>query len=119
MVHVFSLCFLQDGSVSGEASCMLWKWIFGKLLLQCDCSMQVSASLKCLSHGMTHTHTHIHSIRQCCHANVPTDPPTAKGVLVSQVRLSSGSSVTAVYPGSSSVGPSKSGGLTHKIFITL
>lgn len=52
--------------------------IFGNLLPQSDCSTQVSTSLKWLSWSGTHR-----CIRQCCHVLVPTDPPRAKGVLLS------------------------------------
>lgn len=116
---------------SAYVFCKMGLWL-EKLLVGCgneylgSCSYSVTAPCRSVlhssvSHGMTHTHTHTQSISAVMHV-FPQTLLKAKGVLVSDhVRLSRGSSVTAVHPGSSSVGPSKSGGskLTHKIFITL
>lgn len=88
--------------------CIVRCIIFGNLLLQSDCRIRSV----CHSRGFYCIHC-FHF--QCCPVLVSTDPPTAKVLLVSDHRQSSGSSVTVLRPGSSSAGSSKSGGWKSRV----
>lgn len=95
---------------------VLWKW--GVLYLgTCSTEWLQHTGQYFTQVAPTWSDTHTDCIMLCCLVLLPTDPPTAKGVLVSDHSQpeSGWSSVTVVHPGSSSGGPSKSGGCKSRV----